>query len=64
MPQKQRSLWRRAPPGTLIGTYDEIVPKIKERYSGVLTTLAFNFGPGGVTDQDRLAQMVAELKAL
>jgi len=48
----------------VIGTYDEIVPKIKDRYSGVLTTLAFNFGPGGVADPDRLAQMVGELKAL
>ncbi|MFQ5471958.1 MAG: LLM class flavin-dependent oxidoreductase, partial [Dehalococcoidia bacterium] len=48
----------------VIGTYDEIVPKIKDRYSGVLTTLAFNFGPGGVSDPDRLAQMIEELKAL
>ncbi|MCH8814767.1 MAG: TIGR03617 family F420-dependent LLM class oxidoreductase [Chloroflexi bacterium] len=48
----------------VIGTYDEIIPKIEDRFAGVLTTLDFNFGPGGVTDPDRLAQMVGELKAL
>jgi alkanesulfonate monooxygenase SsuD/methylene tetrahydromethanopterin reductase-like flavin-dependent oxidoreductase (luciferase family) len=48
----------------VVGTYDQIVPKIKDRYAGVLTTLDFNFGPGGPSDPDRLASMVNELKAL
>jgi probable F420-dependent oxidoreductase len=48
----------------VIGTYDELVPKIKERYQGVVTTLDFNFGLRGPSDFDRVAQIVKELKSI
>lgn len=48
----------------IIGTYDELVPKIKERYAGLVTTLDFNFGLRGPADPDRIAQIVRELKAI
>jgi probable F420-dependent oxidoreductase len=46
----------------IIGTYDELVPKIKERYSGVVTTLDFGFGVRSPEDHERLAFIVQELK--
>jgi probable F420-dependent oxidoreductase len=46
----------------IIGTYDELVPKIKERYSGVVTTLDFGFGVRTPEDHERLAFIVQELK--
>ncbi len=48
----------------IIGTYDELVPKIKERYAGVVTTLDFGFGVRGPEDQERLNDIVHELKKL
>lgn len=48
----------------VIGTYDELVPKIKERYQGVVTTLDFNFGMRGPSDFDRVAGIVKELKSI
>jgi probable F420-dependent oxidoreductase len=46
----------------IIGTYDELVPKIKERYSGVVDTLDFGFGVRSPEDHERLAFVVSELK--
>jgi probable F420-dependent oxidoreductase len=46
----------------IIGTYDELVPKIKERYSGVVNTLDFGFGVRSPEDHERLAFVVSELK--
>jgi probable F420-dependent oxidoreductase len=46
----------------IIGTYDQLVPKIKERYSGVVTTLDFGFGVRSPEDHERLAFIVQELK--
>ncbi len=46
----------------IIGTYDELVPKIKERYQGVVTTLDFGFGVRTPEDHERLAFIVQELK--
>jgi probable F420-dependent oxidoreductase len=46
----------------IIGTYDELVPKIKERYAGVVTTLDFGFGVRSPEDHERLAFIVQELK--
>lgn len=46
----------------IIGTYDELVPKIKERYAGVVTTLDFGFGVRTPEDHERLAFIVSELK--
>jgi hypothetical protein len=48
----------------IIGTYDQLVPKIKERFSGLVTTLGFSFGFGARTAQDdeRLTAIIEELK--
>lgn len=46
----------------IIGTYDELVPKIRERYAGVVTTLDFGFGVRSPEDHERLAFIVQELK--
>jgi probable F420-dependent oxidoreductase len=46
----------------IIGTYDQLVPKIKERYGGVVTTLDFGFGVRSPEDHERLAFIVQELK--
>jgi alkanesulfonate monooxygenase SsuD/methylene tetrahydromethanopterin reductase-like flavin-dependent oxidoreductase (luciferase family) len=48
----------------IVGTYDELVPKIKERYAGVVTTLDFGFGIRGPEQQERLRWLVQELKKL
>lgn len=48
----------------IIGTYDELVPKIKERYAGVVTTLDFGFGVRSPDEHERLAYLVQELKKL
>jgi probable F420-dependent oxidoreductase len=48
----------------VIGTYDQLVPKIKDRYQGVVTTLDFNFGLRGPDDPNRVAEIVKELKAI
>jgi probable F420-dependent oxidoreductase len=46
----------------IIGTYDELIPKIKERYGGLVTTLDFGFGVRTPEDHERLAFIVQELK--
>jgi len=48
----------------VIGTYDEILPKIKERYSGLVTTLDFGYSTIGLDQGDRLRWLVQELKKL
>ena len=50
----------------IIGTYDELVPKIKTRFGGVLSTLGFSFGFGARTAQDdeRLTGVIQELKQI
>ena len=50
----------------IIGTYDELVPKIKARFGCVLSTLAFGFGFGAHTAQDdeRLTAIIEELKQI
>jgi probable F420-dependent oxidoreductase len=50
----------------IIGAYDEIVPKIKERYGGVLTTIGLTSGFGARTAQDdeRLNSIISELKSI
>jgi len=48
----------------IIGTYDELVPKIKQRYAGVVTTLDFGFGVRTAEEQERLGHLVQELKKL
>jgi probable F420-dependent oxidoreductase len=46
----------------IIGPYDELVPKLKARYQGVVTTLDFGFGVRTPEDHERLAFIVQELK--
>jgi probable F420-dependent oxidoreductase len=48
----------------IIGTYDQLLPKIRERYAGLVTTLDFGFGVRGPDDMDALAAIVAEVKKL
>lgn len=48
----------------IIGTYDQLVPKIKERYAGVVTTLDFGFGVRSQEESERLAFIISELKTL
>ncbi|TEU01665.1 MAG: TIGR03617 family F420-dependent LLM class oxidoreductase, partial [Dehalococcoidia bacterium] len=45
----------------IVGTYDEVVPKIKERYLGVVSTLDFGFGIQTPEQAERLRWMVQEL---
>jgi probable F420-dependent oxidoreductase, MSMEG_2256 family len=46
----------------IIGTYDELVPKIKQRFGGLVNTLDFGFGVRTPEDHERLAFIVQELK--
>jgi probable F420-dependent oxidoreductase len=46
----------------IIGTYDQIADKLKQRYAGVVTTLDFGFGARTVEQQEALANIVQELK--
>jgi len=46
----------------IIGTYDELVPKIKARFGGVISTLSFGLGFGAHTAQndERLTAIIEE----
>jgi len=46
----------------VIGTYDQLVPKLKERYAGVVNTLDFGFGVRTPEQHEALAHVVQELK--
>ena len=46
----------------VVGTYDEVVPKIKERYFGIVTTLDFGFAIQSAEQAERLRWMVQELR--
>ena len=46
----------------VVGTYDEVVPKIRERYFGVVTTLDFGFAIQSAEQAERLRWMVQELR--
>ncbi|KKM03176.1 hypothetical protein LCGC14_1777060 [marine sediment metagenome] len=48
----------------VVGTYDEIVPKIKERYSGVVNTLGFGYSTITAEQEERLRWIIQELKQL
>jgi probable F420-dependent oxidoreductase len=48
----------------IIGTYDELLPKIKERYQGTVTTLDFGFGVRTASEEERIAHLVGEIKKL
>ena len=46
----------------VIGTYDQIADKLKQRYAGVVTTLDFGFGVRTAEQQEALGAIVRELK--
>lgn len=46
----------------IIGTHEELAPKLKARWGGIATTLDFAFGVRGPEDHERLAFIVQELK--
>ncbi|MCH8920984.1 MAG: LLM class F420-dependent oxidoreductase, partial [Chloroflexi bacterium] len=48
----------------VVGTYDEIVPKIKERYAGVVNTLGFGYSTITAEQEERLRWIIQELKQL
>jgi probable F420-dependent oxidoreductase len=48
----------------VVGTYDEILPKIKERYSGVVNTLGFGYSTITAEQEERLRWIIQELKKL
>ncbi len=48
----------------IIGTYDQLVPKIKERFAGLVTTLDFGFGMRSQEEHERLTDILQELKKL
>ena len=47
----------------VIGTYDEIVPKIKERCAGVIDRVTFSIPVRSPEDEERLQSMIKELQA-
>jgi probable F420-dependent oxidoreductase len=46
----------------VIGTYDQVADKLKQRYSGVVTTLDFGFGTRTPEQQEALSAIVQEIK--
>jgi probable F420-dependent oxidoreductase len=46
----------------VIGTYDELAPRLRERYAGLVTTLDVGFSVRSADDYERLAHVVQELK--
>ena len=46
----------------VIGTYDQIANKLKQRYAGVVTTLDFGFGTRTPEQQEAMSAIVQELK--
>ncbi len=46
----------------IVGTYDQLLPKIKERFVGLVTTMDFGFGVRSPEDHERLNYIVQELK--
>lgn len=48
----------------IVAPYDELVPRLKERFAGVATTLDFGFGVRTPEEHERLSEIVAEIKKL
>ena len=48
----------------IVATYDELVPKIKERYADVVSTLNLCLNVEGPEYQERLSWLVQEIKKL
>lgn len=47
---------------TVVGTYDEIVGRIKEQYGGIIDRVRFSIPTDTPEDEERLRQMIRELK--
>ena len=47
----------------VIGTYDEIIARIKRRFAGILDRVTFSIPVRGPEDEDRLKAMIRELQA-
>ncbi len=48
----------------IIGTYDQLAAKLKERYAGLVTTLDFGFGARTPEQQEAMNHVVQEIKKL
>jgi probable F420-dependent oxidoreductase len=48
----------------IVAPYDELVPRLKERFAGIATTLDFGFGVRTPEEHERLSEIVAEIKKL
>ncbi len=48
----------------IVGPYNELVRRVKERYAGLVTTLDFGFGVRSPEERERLNDIVLELKKL
>lgn len=46
----------------VVGPYDELVPRLKERFAGLATTLDFGFGVRSPEEHERLSEIVSEIK--
>ncbi len=46
----------------VIGTYDQIVDRLRARYGGIATNIEFSIPVADDADRDRLAQLVSDLK--
>ena len=48
---------------TTVGIYDEIVPKLRSRYAGLVSNAELSIPERSPADLERLRQMVRELRA-
>ena len=47
----------------VVGTYDEIVDKLKKTHGDYATSISFDFPTSTPEEENRLAAMIAELRA-
>jgi probable F420-dependent oxidoreductase len=48
---------------SIIGTYDELVPRLKQRCSDIFNTILIDLPPDLLADQDRVKEIIAQLRA-
>ncbi|MFQ5880759.1 MAG: LLM class flavin-dependent oxidoreductase, partial [Dehalococcoidia bacterium] len=46
----------------VVGTYDDVVPKLKARFADLLNRISFDLPPGNGLDKGRLREMVRALR--
>jgi probable F420-dependent oxidoreductase len=49
---------------TTNGTYDEIVPRLRARFSGLVDTVSFPVHPNSEAEREQLQSLIAEIKAI